>query len=533
MGDYSMVKQSSKYQFQTQLVDNKFKEIVDARKRKEQYRKLVVSPTGSGKSFMMMRLKELVDARYGKNSAAIIVPTPELFPDFLEKAGVEVLPDNKEKVRSIAVTHSIYSNIWLLNELRRGTLDAREFAQQVKVLIVDEAHHDEAETYQRIYSMLDDTVCRIGFTATPFCGTPQATYKFREKWQGIDYAITLPDALQNEVISFPNIEVIPLVNDDILTVKGNEFVIEQVEAAYEDKMEHAIAECVSRGWWNPDGTSAVPTCIGVPSSRAFGKLTANCAKFGIKLATVSQDTPAPERKRIYAGVKDCQLTIAHINVISEGKDLPIRNYLDLRPSMSPRLFFQIFGRTTRPLKKGEKRGTYLCTNRNIERHCYLFENTVPYSQISKAILAFPERSVRATARAFGIESLGRIKPTEVLLKSGLPVNIYNVTQMKGSKKERFICLLHPLIPEPVWFREIQIKASFGAAKRLVRVSFEMITPPTELKGYKSSPPFPLTEKQLKMWNDNAEKYGIHPDQKVDAKKFTLLPALIHSGLVLI
>ena len=126
----------------------------------------------------------------------------------------------------------------------------------------------------------------------------------------------------------------------------------------------------------------------------------------------------------------------------------------------------------------------------------------------------------------GIESLGRIRPTHVKLLAGLNVTIYNVAQTTNGVKEVFICLLHPLSPEPFWFKQEHKMETDGVLKRMSYSSWQSVEAPTELKGYRSSATSVLTEKQLKMWHNNAAKYRLDPEQPIDAKKFSLLPVLI-------
>jgi superfamily II DNA or RNA helicase len=520
---------ADRYKFQDELLD----QLDTPETLKPGTKNLIVSPTGTGKSFMIRKTQNWL----GDNNTIVLLPTPELMPDFIEKHGLKV-PDSKPKMVELANSLNIYSTIDLRNKIGRGkNLD------HITDIIPDEAHHDDADTYEQIYMSMPDTIRRWGFTATPYCGNPKRTHKFRVKWDNIIYATTLDKCLASGAITYPNIVVKPLVNDDVMELKGGEFVISQVESMFDNKIEHALA--ITRdemGWWGDDGHAILrphkTTLIGVPSSKCFEYIKDYACKMGLQLEFIDQSTNYSQRKRIYAGFKACKFALVHINVVSEGKDLPVRNYLDMAPCMSPRLFFQRFGRCTRPLglradgtpEDMDALGDYLCTNRNIERHCYLFDNTLPFDQVKKAVAAFPEKTKRAGVRAFGIESLGRIKPTYVQLLNGLPITIYNVTQVEGGKKKTYMCLLHPSKAEPIWFMQTAGTVKDGMVQRMAYDRWEYIQPPTELTGYRSSPPYVLTEKQLNNWKRHAEGKGLDPNQKIDNKKYAILPVLIHSGV---
>lgn len=511
---------SDKYAFQGETLT-----YLTTPPRPPKHRVLTVSPTGTGKSYMMNKLQSML----GFSKTLILLPTPELMPDFIEKNGIKV-PERKDDMVELGNQFNIFSTLDLRNKMGRGM----DFSH-IENIIIDEAHHDIAATYDIIYTGLPENVRRYGFTATPYCGTPRATYKFRNGWDEIYYAIMLSDALERGVITYPQIIVEPLVNDDIMELQGGEFVIRQVESEFQNKIEHALHITKDMGWWNSKGWPTKTTIIGVPSSKCFESIQEYGCQLGLQLSFITQETSFKERKAIYTAFKARKTSIVHINVVSEGKDLPVRNYLDMRPLVSPRLFFQIFGRCTRPLGKGETLddlGVYLCTNRNIERHGYLFDNTLPYEQVKKAVAAFPEMSQRTGVRAFGIESLGRIKPTTVKLVNGMNVTIYNVSQLANGKKESFLCLLHPCKADPVWFKQTAGVVRDGVVQRMAYDRWEYIQPPTELKGYRSSAPSILTEKQLNMWKKHAESRGLDPEQKIDRKKFSLLPVLINSGVSL-
>lgn len=492
-----------------------------------------VSPTGTGKSYIGLMVHELLWDEGGW----LITPKLEIIVDLLTKLNVALCNKTVQQLIDIAFQYRICTPLRFKNLILSGKVEVED----IRYLIKDENHHDEADTYKFIDALVDEGVRFIGTTATHFRGTPKGTQSFFDKWGKPQFAITLPDAVKRGFLSFPKCQTWPLVDDDLIEVgKNGEFVVNRVVAEVSNNLEHALCRMRDEGivaLHNATLLPTRPTLIGIPSSSIVPQLETETGFLRMPIGVVTDETTYAQRQRLFKMCLECKLTLVHINVVSEGVDLgnktaKLRNYVDLAPVNSPLLFMQRFGRITRQLLKTETEpGNYICTNRNLERHGYLFSGVLPYSTIKESQTAFTMPSERTKTRVFGLQTLGRLKPTNVVLSSGVSVQCYHIATVNGTQKTEYLVLIHPAKEYPLWLKRERSKTEEVNEYGVKLFDFgtweiEQI-PPSDLQGFKSSPPYPLREGQQKLWQKHAENYGLLTTQKLDAKKFQILPALMN------
>jgi len=490
-------------------------------------RKAYKSPTGTGKSYLALTGLALHHA-----TGWLVTPSVEIIYDMFRKIGVEC--KGPAELESLMMKYHIITPIRLRNRLMDGTIQPED----IEILFIDECHHAEADTYKLLKALLPDGVIIIGFTATPFRGTPLETKKFRDEWGEVYEVISMEDAIAQGFYAMPDVEIWPLVDDDLCEIgAGGEFVVSSVTAETKDKLHEAIKTCHQRGIFTTDGLPTRPTVIGIHSSEIIPYLerVASDIEYPVKLVFITDETPSAKRQEYFAGCLDLHYAIVHINTVSEGVDISsevsrLRVYIDFASTNSPLRFTQRFGRICRSLLETESQPPlYICTNRNVEKHGYILEGCLPADVVKKAQLAFPRPTERVKARAFGVESLGRIKPTKVLLQNGLTVSVFAVSQMQGNMKVQYLVVVHPNQIKPAWL----YKKSFKEGEEMKWGKWDILRDiPTELKGFKSSPPGPLTEGQQRFWNSCAKKCGLDETQPIDGKKFQLMPALVDVGVCL-
>jgi hypothetical protein len=187
-------------------------------------------------------------------------------------------------------------------------------------------------------------------------------------------------------------------------------------------------------------------------------------------------------------------------------------------------WLQQVGRITRPVEPGEPVPEYICTNRNIQRHCYLFDGAIPDSVIKEVQAAFKVPSRRAGSRAIGLESIGRFSPAEVTTKSGIKCAFYTFSAVEGTQVRQYATIVHPARVEPVWATRVnEIKEDgsrgYGRWQRLD-------VPPVDVTGFKSMDGSPVSEKQLAWWKRAASGFGLDRDAIPNRKQFGVLPVLV-------
>jgi hypothetical protein len=175
---------------------------------------------------------------------------------------------------------------------------------------------------------------------------------------------------------------------------------------------------------------------------------------------------------------------------------------------------------------GEPAPEYICTNRNLERHCYVLDGIVPPRKIAEAQNAFGSASRRTTVRVLGLEGLGRFKATEVPLLGGTRGSMYTVQHIVGHEVHQLVALCHPCAREPLYATRINVRIDdgtiYGRWQRLDRLP--------EINGAWSVRDGVLSPRQALWWQRDAARYGLNPRARVGRRAFTALPVLADLGL---
>jgi hypothetical protein len=460
------------------------------------------APTGSGKSVIELAVQDALDGAW------IVTPVLEIIAGLLDKLGVEV-PASEDRLIAAAFDRRITTPIRLRNMLLAGDGPA-----DIRYLILDEAHHDNADTYQQLDLML--SCPKVGYTATPYRGTTKGTAVFCARWGEPVWILTYPEAIERGVISMPRCRVVPILDDDLIAVQNGEFVVSQVNA--QTPLDAVIELCrvhVEKGTWDR------PTMFACPSTLLAQLLDSALNAAGLPSVCVTGDTPRAERDAAFADTVARRRALVQVRIAGEGIDLPIRRLIDLAPAMSPVLFLQRFGRATRPVPPGEDPPEYVCCNRNLLRHAYLLEGCLPPAVVADAQKAFPPGK-RNGARVIGLEALGRFKEVDVPLANGLTGFLYCLSSVEGTKVENYAAFVHPMLETPIWAVRTDPKNADGTRDfgRWRRCSA-----PADLSGFASIPAPACTDKQLAWWKRDAKRWGLDPDVKPNRRAFQALPIL--------
>jgi hypothetical protein len=469
---------------------------------------LYAAPTGSGKSITILVLQSKLGAGWW-----VITPKLEIIVGMLEKCGIACEHWSEARIIDTAWALCITTPVRLKNRLLSGD------GPDICGLILDEGHHDLAQTWQDI-SLLCGTPPAIGFTATPFRGTPKGTAEFRKLWGEPVWLVTYPGAIKRKVIKMPRCIMLPLVDDDLIEVKNGEFMVTQVTAATNSKLG-AVAACAAQ--WMTGLTLDKSTMFAMPNTETCWSLRTELEAAGVPCAVVLGETPYFDRQDAFNRCIAAECVLIQVQVVSEGVDLPIRRLVDMSPTLSPVRWLQQFGRITRPT---EDEPEYVCTNRNLLRHGYLLEGCVPPSVIRDASAAFPPSTNRAVAsRAIGLEAIGRFKGVELPLRDGLKALCYALSGLDGHKRTDYFVIVHPAKEEPIWAKTEHTKQGetwqYGKWSRC--------QPPEDLSGFSSLPPKSVSEKQANWWRNAAGRYGLDDTVEPNRKIFQALPVLSAIG----
>lgn len=468
------------------------------------------APTGSGKSRCML------EVHVARPDSFLVTPSLTILGGLLNKlTGADPAALSQREFEALCLECRMATPVKARNLLAAGQLDPLPGLWQF-----DEAHHTLADTYTLISAMCPGR--RVGWTATPFRGTPQATLAWRKLWDEVVPVLSYPEAASGGYISVPTPVVQPLADDDLLAVANGDFAVTSAAALMRSRLDDLVE--ISRPWCN--GAWDRPTGYVIPSVEVAHDLTARLNAAGRTAALVDADTPWAGRQAVLAANLRREVAVVSIGVLAEGVDHAFRRLVDCAPTMSPVKALQVWGRVMRPVPKGEPPPELVCCNRNVERHLYLLSGCWPPAVLARAQKAFGRVSKRVGARVLGLEALGRLKATELPLADGSRGLMWCFARTEGQSAVRqYAVLLHPGSGEPVVASRVNADGTYG--------KWEGCDLPDLEGGWASVPASAVTEKQLGWWRRAALRHGLDPDYEPDRRQFAALPVLANLNLRLV
>jgi superfamily II DNA or RNA helicase/HKD family nuclease len=332
--------------YQTEILEA----LAAERLRHDRWRNLVVSPTGTGKTVVAAldyrRLHQL-DSSFGRAPTLLFVAHRQ-----------EILRQSLATFRAVMNDHSfgelfvdgqqpsawqhVFASVQSLSTARMRDEDLGRF----DVVVVDEFHHAEAATYQRLLERVSPRLL-LGMTATP------------ERTDGLDvrrwfddraaFEMRLWDALDQRLLSpFQYFGVGEEVDLSALTWRRGAYATEELSnlltgndmrVRHVLRQVHAIVE-------DPRSMRALGFCVSVAHAEFMAQRFNDA---GIVSKAVTGGTPSEARadaiRRLRTGEVQVLFTV---DLFNEGFDVPeIDTVLFLRPTESATLFLQQLGRGLR------------------------------------------------------------------------------------------------------------------------------------------------------------------------------------------
>ena len=470
---------------------------------------LLAAPAGSGKSLIIAALFLCLC-----DGVAVITPRVEIIIGLLRALGQDLAGLGAQHVRELAERIGIFTPIRFRNRLAAGRI------AHPRVLLADEVHHATCDVCREIDVLANHPVM-IGFTATPFRGTPSGTAELYEYWGEPVYILNERQAVDRGVVAVPTCSVLGLVDDDVLDTSSGDIMVTPAGVAICSRLDDLIAVCRR---WVADGLWDRPTMFAFPSVASARDAAQRFNTAGIPVVLVTGETPLNERLAAFRQVVERRAALMQVGIVNEGVDIPeLRRLIDCRPTLSPVLFVQTLGRIRRPVPPAEAPPEYICTNRNLERHAYLLEGILPSSVIAEAQATFSRPSKRAGIRVVGLEGLGRFRATELPLLGGLTGVMYAFSALRDNQVIEYAVLMHPARMTPIVATRRNQRRDDGtrAYGRWVRLP-EL---PAITDGFASLPPGELSDKQRDWWRSDAARRGLNPTAKVNRRNFAALPVL--------
>lgn len=303
-------------------------------------KQLVVLPTGAGKTVLFAQIPS-----YRNNSLPMLVLAHR----------AELLIQAKSKIENINNTLNVeieqaenkagYADVVVASVPTLGRSDSNRIEKYpkdyFKTIIVDEAHHAAAQSYQRILDYFTPDFL-LGVTATP---QRSDSVRLVDVFDEIVYYKSIEDLIKEGWLS-------PLVGYRVKTDTD----ISDVEITNGDYKQEQLAEAVDNFNRNTaivrafnDLASTKKTVVfaaGVDHARNLAKFF---EKNGTSVRVILGETPDDERRDTLSKFSSGQVqVIVNVGVLTEGFDEPsIEAIILAKPTRSTLLYTQIVGRGTR------------------------------------------------------------------------------------------------------------------------------------------------------------------------------------------
>ena len=308
-------------------------------------RTLIVLPTGAGKTIVF---GSVIARASAKGCRSLVVAHTEELVDQAARTLRALLPNVSVGIvrahHDEADAQVVVATVQTLRTPRR--LDR---VGQFELIVVDEAHHAVARTYQDILEQLgafDDANVFpfvLGVTATADRADGQG---LGHVFESICYETGIFDLIQRGYLSDVRAKRILLdVNLDRVQTRGGDFVDSALGEAMTDAGAPGHIAAAIR-----DHAPGRRTIVFTPTVAMAEQTAAAVNAIGIPARAVSGETPQAERQQIIDDVRSGALrVICNCMVLVEGFDAPILDCAVMaRPTSSRSLYQQSAGRVLRP-----------------------------------------------------------------------------------------------------------------------------------------------------------------------------------------
>jgi DNA repair protein RadD len=310
---------------------------------------LVVAPTGAGKTIMLSALvgkrrgvsKDVLilqhrDELVSQNSTKFQRVNPELSASYVNASQKDWGGD---AVFAMVQTLSRHNNL--------------ERMPKVDLIVVDEAHHTVADTYQRIINAAkkaNEGVQVVGFTATPNRGDKKG---LRDVFTNCSHQIEIATLIREGFLVPPKTFVVDVgVQDELRDVRktASDFDMADVEKIMNRR---AINKRVVEEWLDKAGDRK--TIVFCSTIRHAEDVCEEFVEQGVTAHVVTGNTPSDEREEILHDLAHGETqVVVNVAVLTEGFDAPPVSCVVLtRPCSYKSTMVQMIGRGLRTVDQEE------------------------------------------------------------------------------------------------------------------------------------------------------------------------------------
>lgn len=311
------------------------KEIETGWNGSEFRKQLLVLPTGCGKTIVFSKVAQ---DRTQMGRVLILAHRDELIEQARDKYRKLTNEDAaKEKAEETSIGSDLPVVVGSVQTLMRESRLAKFNHDHFKTLIVDEAHHSLAESYQRVLNYFDaDT---LGVTATPDRGDKKTLGAYYDR---IAYEYSLREAVSEGYLCQIKAQTVPLKIDmDSVKVKVGDFEVNSIAEALEPYLEQ-IARAIKEYAGNRKTVVFLPL---VSIAQEFCQILNDIGMDAREVNGNSFDRKETIEWFDKAGKGS---VLCNAMLLTEGWDCPtVDCVVVLRPTKIRSLYVQMIGRGTR------------------------------------------------------------------------------------------------------------------------------------------------------------------------------------------
>ena len=296
---------------------------------------ILVMPTASGKTVVFAEISK--NLLFNKKKVLILVHRKEL------------IDQASKKLKFIGVDHGIIASGYKGKTHNIQVASVQTLVRRLDMIdynpdyiIIDEAHHAAASTWQKIINYYKNTY-KIGCTATPerLDGKGLSDY--------FDDLVFGPDGetLINQGFLAPYKVYAPPFKVDLQKITTKRGDYSKPELIEEMNKTTIIGDAVKQYKKHADGLPAIAFCVSIKHATDVKN---QFLQAGYKAAIVHGDMKTTERDEAIKGLENGSVQVlTSVDVISEGTDVPVvAAAILLRPTQSLALYLQQVGRVLRP-----------------------------------------------------------------------------------------------------------------------------------------------------------------------------------------
>ena len=295
-------------------------------------RQLLVLPTGCGKTIVFSRVAQ---DRTQRGRVLILAHRDELIEQARDKYH-SLTGDYtaKEKASETGINSSLPVTVGSVQTLMRQDRLQRFSHDHFKTIVVDEAHHSLADSYQNILNHFDADV--LGVTATPDRGDKKSLGRYYDR---IAYEYSLRQAVSEGYLCNLKARTVPLEID-----------MSKVKVRVGDFEVNSIAETLEP--YLPEIAKAIQEYAADRKTVVFLPLISIAQELANLIPGAREvNGNSPDRKEILEWFDNAGpgAVLCNAMLLTEGWDCPsVDCVVVLRPTKIRSLYVQMIGRGTRP-----------------------------------------------------------------------------------------------------------------------------------------------------------------------------------------